>query len=331
MDNSLPQTCFLTDLPVTDAEVSAGGNIHYTVVLNGIARRFDFAGEVRHWAGHFRKYESFPSLQERLKAGEWFADHMLEKGKIGLNTLKTFLWGKDYPRTPQQKLDDLFLRIYDCQHIEGQLMDIVNRGNDHYVPLEFPYYLTHEELKFYLGVLIETGYLDGEPGLDVNEFRRIHGFRPVPRFSISYKGLNHAAQLMESGDHSDNAFVAMAFAPQYRSIYDRGIHPACINTGFRPLRMDDEHLDSLQTINDSIIVLIKRSQFLIADFTSGNAGAYTEAGIGIGRGMKVIYTCRDDWFDKIHFDLSNFPFIRYSDEEMLRRKLEDKINAWVKD
>lgn len=331
MSLSLPETCYLTDHPVSAAEQSADGSVSYCVALNGINRRFEFAENVRQWLDGARSYAQFPILQQRLIEGEWFEAHMLEAGKISLDTLKEFMWGKDYPRTAQQKLDDLFLRIYACQHFEGQLMDIINMGARDYVELELPYYLNHEELKFYLGVLIDTGYLDGEPGLDHVEFRRIHGFRPVPRFSISFKGLNRAMELMESGDHSDNAFVAMAFAPQYRSIYDKGIHPACIHTGFRPLRMDDEHLDSLQTINDSIIVLIKRSQFLIADFTGGSAGVYTEAGIGIGRGMKVIYSCRNDWFDKVHFDLNNFPFIQYTDEEMLRRKLEDKINAWVKD
>jgi hypothetical protein len=326
----LPANCYLTDLPVVKAEHAPDGGVSYHVVLNGVQRRFDFSANVRQWLLGFRSHDQFPVLQQRLLAGEWWEDHMLEGGKITLDTLKAFLWGKDYPRTPQQKLDDLFLRIYECQHFEGQMMDISNADSPQFISLDSPYYLTFEELKFYLGVLIEAGYLDCEPGMDHLEFRRIHGFRPVPRFSISYKGLNRAIELTESGEHSDNAFVAMAFAPQYRSIYDRGIHPACIHTGFRPLRMDDEHLDSLQTINDSIIALIKRSQFLIADFTGGSAGVYTEAGIGIGRGMKVIYTCRDDWFDKIHFDLSNFPFIPYTDEEMLRRKLEDKINAWVK-
>lgn len=331
MQISEDKTCYLTTLPATDIDIQAGKRVSYFVKLAGENRHFVFPAEVETWMDEFQQYRDFDKLGERLKAGEWFEDTSLEKGMITPAVLKEFLWGKDYPKTPQQKLDDLFLRIIKCQHIEGQLMDLVNKTSKEYVVFDFPYYLTLEELKFYLGVLIEQEYLDVEPGMNLKEFFRINKFRPMPRFTVSYSGLNHAIALTESGELSSNAFVAMAFAPQYRSIYDQGIYPACRNTGFSPLRMDDEHLESDRTINDSIIALIKRSQFLIADFTGGSSGVYTEAGVGIGRGMKVIYTCRDDWFDKIHFDLNNFPFIKYTDDEMLRRKLEDKINAWVKD
>ena len=42
---------------------------------------------------------------------------------------------------------------------------------------------------------------------------------------------------------------------------------------------------------------IRKSKFLIADFTGQRGGVYYEAGFAYGLGLPVIWTCRKDWFD----------------------------------
>jgi len=70
------------------------------------------------------------------------------------------------------------------------------------------------------------------------------------------------------------------------------------------------------------MVEIRRARFLIADLTGGNNGAYWEAGFAEGLGKKVIYTCRRDWADKIHFDKDQFVRVPW-DEDSLDDACED--------
>ncbi|MDO8365599.1 MAG: hypothetical protein Q7T20_02295 [Saprospiraceae bacterium] len=50
-------------------------------------------------------------------------------------------------------------------------------------------------------------------------------------------------------------------------IYTEGIFNAIEANGFRPIRVDKEHTENEQTINDFIIASIKQSRFCIADLT----------------------------------------------------------------
>ena len=64
---------------------------------------------------------------------------------------------------------------------------------------------------------------------------------------------------------------------------------------------------------DEIIAEIRRSRFLVADFTHGEDGArggvYYEAGFANGLGIKVIHTCREDAVRTLHFDTSHINHI----------------------
>jgi nucleoside 2-deoxyribosyltransferase len=86
-----------------------------------------------------------------------------------------------------------------------------------------------------------------------------------------------------------------------------------------------------KTINDAIIAGIKKSRFTIADFTQHKAGVYFEAGYALGRGQKVIYTCRADEIANAHFDTRNYQHIVWENSEDLKQKLIDKITAFVLD
>ena len=69
--------------------------------------------------------------------------------------------------------------------------------------------------------------------------------------------------------------------------------------------------------------------FLVADFTHGEGGArggvYFEAGFAYGLGIPVIYTCRADMVDKLHFDTRQYAHILWERSEDLRDALRNRI------
>ena len=64
--------------------------------------------------------------------------------------------------------------------------------------------------------------------------------------------------------------------------------------GFDLFKSDDEPRAGL--IDDQLRVDIQSSDFLIADLTHDNLGAYWEAGYAEGLGKPVIYTCEQENF-----------------------------------
>lgn len=103
---------------------------------------------------------------------------------------------------------------------------------------------------------------------------------------------------------SGQAFVAMWFDPSMDTVYTEGIKPAIRGAGYEPLRIDG--VEHINRIDDEIIREIRRSRFVVADFTSGSDGArgsvYYEAGFAHGLGIPVIPTCRRDQNRDIAFD-----------------------------
>jgi nucleoside 2-deoxyribosyltransferase len=103
------------------------------------------------------------------------------------------------------------------------------------------------------------------------------------------------------------AFVAMWFNDHVTPAVKDGIEPAIAQTGYRAIRIDlQEDSDS---VIDRIIAEIKEARFVMANFTGQRGGVYFEAGFARGRGLDVIWTCNDDHFNDLHFDLKGFNVI----------------------
>ena len=92
---------------------------------------------------------------------------------------------------------------------------------------------------------------------------------------------------------------------------------------------------SVDKIDDAIIAEIRRSRFLIADFTHGEDGArggvYYEAGYAHGLGIPVIFTCHKDKIDELHFDTRQYAHIVWDSPEELRTLLRDRILARIEE
>ena len=99
------------------------------------------------------------------------------------------------------------------------------------------------------------------------------------------------------------------------------------------MRCESIQKEHVNKIDDEIIAEIRRSRFLVADFTQGQDGArggvYFEAGFAFGLGIPVIYTCRKDMIEKLAFDTRQYNHIFWECNEDLRRSLGNRIAATI--
>ena len=135
-------------------------------------------------------------------------------------------------------------------------------------------------------------------------------------------------ELKKSGPGSRQAFVAMSFDPGITEVFDKGIKPGIEEAGdFGAYRIDRE--DHNERIDDRIIAEIRRSRFLVADFTHNRGGVYFEAGFALGLGLPVIWIANKKWEDKIHFDTRQYNHIFYDNPEDLCERLKARIQATI--
>lgn len=138
----------------------------------------------------------------------------------------------------------------------------------------------------------------------------------VPSNALGAPGRAHAALTFAGWDHYENlrvgtetyrkAFMAMKFGDQtLETIVANVFKPAAKAAGFELLKLNDSPRAGL--IDDRLRVEIQASDFIIADLTHDNLGAYWEAGYAEGLGKPVIYTCERLKFEesKTHFDTNH--------------------------
>ena len=174
------------------------------------------------------------------------------------------------------------------------------------------------EVDFLIDYLTERGWLN-----------RNHRRQPESVL-VTIDGYAHIEDSRANLDRSQ-AFVAMWFADDMDDAFGQGIQPAIEDAGYTAMRIDrKEHINK---VDDEIIAEIRRSRFLVADFSQGNDGArggvYFEAGFALGLGIPVIYTCRKSDIDKLHFDTRQYNHIVWESPEDLRTALKNRILAVI--
>jgi hypothetical protein len=157
--------------------------------------------------------------------------------------------------------------------------------------------------------------------------------------TLTAKGFERMEALESGAAPTHQVFVAMWFDPSTQPAFDDGIEPAVDAAGYKAFRIDrKEHNNK---IDDEIIAEIRRSRFVVADFTCGTVavdgskvavargGVYYEAGFAQGLNMPVIWTCRSDCINHIHFDTRQFNHIVWDAPADLRTKLLNRIRAVI--
>ena len=182
-----------------------------------------------------------------------------------------------------------------------------------------------QELDWLVSAAVESGWLEKN-----NSYIR-----------LTPAGVQRLEELETKAVNSEQAFVAMWFDESVKAACEEGIESAIRDSGYKPLRIDkQEHIGK---IDDQIIAEIRRSRFVVCDFTCEliecdgeqkafpRGGVYYEAGFAQGLGIPVIWMCRADHIEHVHFDTRQFNHITWSTPEELREKLRNRIGAVIGD
>ena len=175
-----------------------------------------------------------------------------------------------------------------------------------------------EEVKYLLDYLIEQNWIDLRNG-----------------YVLTVEGYARLAELETANTESSKGFVAMWFDDSTDEAWEEGIKRGIEDAGYEAVRIDQQEHNN--KIDDEIIAEIRRSRFVVADFTQGEKGArggvYYEAGFAHGLGIEVIFTCRKDVLDNddIHFDTRQYNHIDWETPEELRQRLAARISAVIGD
>lgn len=169
--------------------------------------------------------------------------------------------------------------------------------------------------------------------IDFNDMRIPGTIPQIQGIILMPGGYRRLEELQRDETKSFQAFVAMWFDPSMDDAYEDGIRAGIVAAGYKPIRIDrKEHNNK---IDDEIIAEIRRSRFLVADFTSEpdkpRGGVYYEAGFAHGLNIPVIFTCRESRINDLHFDTRQFNHIAWATPEDLRTKLKNRISATIGD
>ena len=146
-------------------------------------------------------------------------------------------------------------------------------------------------------------------------------------YQILYEGYNVVDTLIRENKQSGMGFVAMSFNDELNQAYQYGIQIGIREAGYEPCRVDGvEHANK---IDDKIVTLIKKSDFVVADFTDHKGGVYFEAGFALGLDLPIIWTCREDHMKDLHFDIRQYNTIDWKSPEDLAKRLGSRIENIV--
>jgi len=158
---------------------------------------------------------------------------------------------------------------------------------------------TDEGFELVLKHLFDAGLVNGNLSEAMSE--------PCTAYiTLSFYGWDYYEELRRGGATYKKGFIAMKFGDELLDkLLAEILKPCSKQAGFELLRLDDSPKAGL--IDDRLRVEIQSSDFLVADLTHDNPGAYWEAGYAEGLGKPVIYICEKDKFvaTKTHFDTNH--------------------------
>lgn len=217
-----------------------------------------------------------------------------------------------FPRALPDRLDRALLNMAAVSHCLGQAIHVSNLGVN-------PMLLTQNttETFFVIRQFSSEGFVNG------------YSNSLPTSVALTAKGLNRAADLQRGlfGPLNKQVFVAMSFDKSLDAAWGDGLKLGIEDCGYSAMRVDRKQHN--EKICDVIIAEIRKSKFLVADFTLHRNGVYFEAGMMMGLGRPVIFTCRKDDLAKAHFDTRQYNHIEWETPAELRDKLKSRIQATI--
>ena len=133
-------------------------------------------------------------------------------------------------------------------------------------------------------------------------------------------------QRTESPEVTPNyAFIAMAMDPKNPDLDD--VLDA-LKEGASRCKIKAERVDEVQSnerITDRTLASIKEAEFVLVDLTYDRPNVYYEAGYAQGLGKTPVYVAQEG--TKIHFDVKDYPVIKYPNKRTLKDSLEQRLRA----
>jgi nucleoside 2-deoxyribosyltransferase len=225
--------------------------------------------------------------------------------RIDSEVLKSF---RTYPRPNVKKRAELYLG----QAIRlqgGRLTGRVNINNPTLRVASWSFH--HEDLPALANYLVGLGAIWRQDGTD--------------NYQLLAKAHELYDQMANTRAASEQAFVAMWFDDELKEAYDLGLKEAIRAAGYDPVRIDRKEHEG--KIDDEIIAEIRRSAFVVADFTGHRGGVYYEAGFAHGLGRRVIFTCKKEEIKNLHFDVRQYNTILWTSPEEIVAPLQNRILA----
>ncbi|MBT2637016.1 nucleoside 2-deoxyribosyltransferase [Bacillus sp. ISL-39] len=217
---------------------------------------------------------------------------------------------KDFPHKVSDRLDRTISNLANVSQHPGALIRI-HEGNK---SMFFTQTNDTGEVFFLLNQLKEDGFVSGNTSFPSD-------------IVLTVKGWNRVAELEQNMDNNQNAFVAMWFDPSMETAFETAMKKAIEDAGYNTIRIDKKEHNN--KIDDEIIAEIRKSKFVVADFTGQRGGVYFEAGYAMGLGKPVIWTCKAEDLKNVHFDTRQYAHIVWENEEDLYKKLFNRIRATI--
>lgn len=311
--------CIFTDLPVNPTD-SGPDSMAYHVKVHGKEHYIHLSNDATQWPINDEFFKANKDIFFALLYNDnWFED---ENTYIQIENLKELLKSKSLPKNPEEKIEQLFVKLISYQKEDGQWIDLKSDDYDNLI-WKLLYFKSVNELNYYVEALANNGLIEAKFNQTKDRPELLY------RYRITFEGLNYYLKITTEGENSNKCFIAMSFKPETKEIR-QVIKEALEETDFDPILIDEQDIESGKTINDEIIANLKKCKFCVADFTFHSNGVYFESGFALGQGKKVIYTCRQDEFSNAHFDIRPLQHIIYNSPADLKEKLKTKIEAWIK-
>lgn len=204
-----------------------------------------------------------------------------------------------------EQMDRILMYIYKKTNFGGEYVIIEN------TEYAIAYDKNINEFNFLLSKLIELGHIEKSE---------------TDKYRLSIEGWKRVSEIKKIVSKSNQCFVAMWFDDSMGD-FEQGVRLALKQTGYEPMIIKD--LEHNEKICDKIISEIRKSSFMIAEFTEHRGNVYFEAGFAKGLGIPVIFTCRDADFKNLQFNTRQYKHIKWSNSKDLSEKLINRIGAMV--
>ena len=176
------------------------------------------------------------------------------------------------------------------------------------------------ELDLLIKKAIKDNLIEAEVGYKIDNKYKYPLFK-----NLTFDGLQYLEELEEPNKNSKQIFVAFNFDEPLTSIFNTNLKEAIEYVGFEYVVVNQDNVEHNKSINDEIIVKLKTSRIVIADFTNHRNSVYFEAGFAMGMNIPIIWTCQKGHENNMSFDTRQFPHIVWEDKNDLVKQVIDRI------